>query len=949
MQVCKLGAETVNRLFLKITALMTAVFMLSHAVPQAVTAAPENEAVHVTSPLQEEEVYYNQYIKKYTEQFLNKADIDIFADEITNRQELASEVYDGISCVVLSEGEAPALICVNAEDEGLYYMVLAYSSPVDSSTSEIGIEVTLEGTYPFEEARFLCLPKRYKGETDEIKIDKNGNQIRPGQIETQEWIEQSPYDKSGFNSSVFWFYLKAGENIMTVGCNYGNLLLRKISLKSLETLPGYEEYGKTVNQSNQPKDTEILIEAEFPSHKSNSSIISKADRDDAETSPSKPGKVRLNMISFDEPGQSVTYPFEIKNSGLFEIDMRVRQRKNRGIDSIRRIYIDGKVLFSELDSVEFPYSNKWYVKTLGEKQPYSIYLGEGGHTITVECHTGYFAQTLMTVRNAVLSLNDILRNIIMVTGTEPDPFRDYSFKTEIPQLSSMLTDTRNALKTELERLSAIKDFSGSELVTVEDMIRQLDSFISDPRSIPSKLESFRSNISALSVWINNIKAQYLEIDYIAVRTPDVEKRRNRASLFKQIKHNVTEFLLSFASDYAVDESEENLSVWAFTGRDQANVINRIIGENYGTGHDGNISLSNVDAGSTLLQAVLAGKGPDVALFVTEDIPVNLAARGALAPVDDFISPDKMRERFYESSLIPCMYDGKCYAVPNSQSFNMMFYRKDIFAELEISPPKTWDEFYDALPAIQRSNMQVGVGGDSQLLFESLVLQNGGRYFSDDLSKTNFDSAEVLDSFKTWTGFYSDYQLPLSYDFFNRFRTGEMPLAIAPYVQYNLLNIAAPEIRGLWEMTGIPGMKMSDGSVNRAETSTVTASVVIESSKAKEAAFEFLEWWSSNEIQTAYANELEVVMGPSARFDPANKNILEQMRWSRDEAKTINQQWDSVSHVEVLPTTYYITRNLTNAYRDVIYNYKNEREVLNKYNRIINAEISRKNTELEKYR
>ena len=35
---------------------------------------------------------------------------------------------------------------------------------------------------------------------------------------------------------------------------------------------------------------------------------------------------------------------------------------------------------------------------------------------------------------------------------------------------------------------------------------------------------------------------------------------------------------------------------------------------------------------------------------------------------------------------------------------MLFYRTDILEELKVAPPRTWEEFYAAIPAIQRANI-----------------------------------------------------------------------------------------------------------------------------------------------------------------------------------------------------------------------------------------------------
>lgn len=44
----------------------------------------------------------------------------------------------------------------------------------------------------------------------------------------------------------------------------------------------------------------------------------------------------------------------------------------------------------------------------------------------------------------------------------------------------------------------------------------------------------------------------------------------------------------------------------------------------------------------------------------------------------------------------------------------------------------------------------------------------------------------------------------------------MPLAIASYSVYSQLSGAAPEIKGMWGMTQIPGTRREDGSIDRTQ-------------------------------------------------------------------------------------------------------------------------------------
>lgn len=63
------------------------------------------------------------------------------------------------------------------------------------------------------------------------------------------------------------------------------------------------------------------------------------------------------------------------------------------------------------------------------------------------------------------------------------------------------------------------------------------------------------------------------------------------------------------------------------------------------------------------------------------------------------------------------------------------------------------------------------------MFDTLLLQKGLNYFDDSRSSTNFDKPEALEAFREWTDFYTKYGLPQDFDFYNRFRTGEMPIGI----------------------------------------------------------------------------------------------------------------------------------------------------------------------------
>ena len=288
---------------------------------------------------------------------------------------------------------------------------------------------------------------------------------------------------------------------------------------------------------------------------------------------------------------------------------------------------------------------------------------------------------------------------------------------------------------------------------------------------------------------------------------------------------------------------------------------------------------------------------------------------------------------------------------------MMFYRTDIFEELGIAPPQTWEEFYRIIPIIQRSNMQIGLpytnmdantvissGIGAQNIFSALLYQNGGTYYTDDLTQTALDTPQAIQSFKQWTNLYTKYSFPLYYDFYNRFRTGEMPIGIQLYTMNNMLSMGAPEIDGLREMALIPGVAGEDGRIDRSQGSTGTASILLARSEKKTAAWTFLEWWSSAAVQTAYGKELEVLMGPAGRYNPANMEAFDNLAWTGEQREVIKEQWGFVREVPEIPGGYYLSRNVDNAFKTVVLNGGNPREELYAWNKDTNVEIQRKRKE-----
>ena len=174
-----------------------------------------------------------------------------------------------------------------------------------------------------------------------------------------------------------------------------------------------------------------------------------------------------------------------------------------------------------------------------------------------------------------------------------------------------------------------------------------------------------------------------------------------------------------------------------------------------------------------------------------------------------------------------------------------------------------------LPALQRNYMGVGlvlppanISPATELghTFAMLMLQKGVNYYNPEQTASNLDSIEAVQSFEEWTDFYTKYGFEQTYDAFNRFRTGEYPIVIQNYTFYNQLSVASPEIKGLWDFTTVPGTLREDGTISHAANSNGTAAVIFNKVSDSDAAWEFVKWFTSTDVQVKYGTQIEGLLG-----------------------------------------------------------------------------------------
>ena len=481
------------------------------------------------------------------------------------------------------------------------------------------------------------------------------------------------------------------------------------------------------------------------------------------------------------------------------------------------------------------------------------------------------------------------------------------------------------------------------------------------------MSQIKDNITSVSSFVNQYREQPLEVDMIEVATSDQDFTSCDKSFFGSLGFGFKGFIGSFFEDYNAlsDEDESAMECWVMLGRDNAEALQQLISSEYNPTAKTKINLKLVQGG--IVEATFAGKGPDLALFMGGDFPIQLAARGVLTDLTTFSDFDEVKTRFADDATVLYQYNGGTYGLPCDQTFPMLFYRSDILSEYDIDPAtdlNTWDGLLNCLPTLQRNYLEVGLilpvmtstGGTTQVsaitepgnTFAMLLLQQGLNYYNDEQTKTTFDTQEAVNAFDTWTKFYTTYSFQQTYDAFTRFRTGDMPVVIQNYTFYNQLSVAAPEIKGCWGFQPVPGTVQEDGTINHAANSNGSGAIIFTKAADQEGAWDFIKWFTSTDAQVKYGNNIESILGTMGRYATANEEALQQLSWTTSEVNLLLDQLNSQVEIPIIPASYGVTRNVMNAFRAVVNDYDNARDTLFWYNKDINDEITRKLEDLGLY-
>jgi ABC-type glycerol-3-phosphate transport system substrate-binding protein len=259
-------------------------------------------------------------------------------------------------------------------------------------------------------------------------------------------------------------------------------------------------------------------------------------------------------------------------------------------------------------------------------------------------------------------------------------------------------------------------------------------------------------------------------------------------------------------------------------------------------------------------------------------------------------------------------------------------------------------------------------------FVPFLYQYGGQYYQKTPNglRSDFTTEQAYLAFKAWTDLYDAWRVPLAANFFTRMETGEMPIGVADYPFFVQIQVAAPQLSGLWGMSPIPATpyectaagvcsvvsqgpcafgdpqnpphlpggaycKYNDSAGDQQESTTV---LILKTSKHPLQAWKWVEWWTSTPVQLEFANDIEAIGGVQLAWNTANELALPGLPWPSQDIKVMQEAWSQFTPEPMVPGGYIADRYVNDIWTNVVINNQNPRAQLDWAVENINDELYR---------
>ncbi|MBI9009545.1 MAG: extracellular solute-binding protein [Tenericutes bacterium] len=872
--------------------------------------------------------------------------------------------YHSTKVVALNEDETLSFDVI-VDSEGLYELGIDFLIPDEFYTIPT-ISITVNGESQYNELAELELEVLWeiKELPEDARYNRYGNELLPTSESVIAWSKYYFDDYNSYVSDNYKFLLHEGVNEISITNLSIPMYIGDAYIKGQTDLIDYSEYSNQDNAAitSTTSSSFIQIEGESFVYKNDLEVKSSYYKESAMTPYSYKNTVlnQLDGSSSSRGGTLATYEFEVAVSGFFNMSFKAMHDTNLGIAAAKNIYIDGEIPFSELEGYLFPTSKKYSNVTLGnDSGAFFFYLESGTHTLTIESTVAPYMSYVDELNEIMDSISAISLEVQTITGGNNTDTLDWNILKYIPDLEEQLL----AYATRLEEIYIIIDDldTGSdnvgEATTLNVAAKQLRRIARTPNKIGSKLTEFSEGSGSAYQLIGNavsyLISEPLSVDCIYLSN-NVELPDPNGSFFRKVWDGIRSFFYSFFdtryNDNDVDE--DTLEVWVGQSNLYLDIIQSMIDQGFSADTGVSVKCSIMNNTQKVVLSNATNDNPDVVLSIDSWVPYAYALRGMLEDMSKLEGFDEVATNYYANNFTPVIFEDGVYAIPETQSVFLLFYRKDIMEYLDLEVPDTWDDVIDMLPILQSHQMNFyhPLGGDTSYkgfgFTSPFIYQFGGEIYTENGVYSTLMDSDTIRAVEFMTDLFTIYDLPLQVSsFFEHFRSGDMPIGISTIDLYLQLQYAAPELSGQWGVAVLPGTYNADSdTVERWSPTYGKTSILFSNSNMTEEAWALIKWWNSTETQIKYMQNIKTSLGEKYLLISANMNAMKQSVWNEGVKDTIAEQamWSRLP--AVTPGSYIVERELSNIWNKVVIDQDNVLVAINESIPRIIRELSRKNDE-----
>ena len=797
----------------------------------------------------------------------------------------------------------------------------------------------------------------FKNSSEDFKVDSYGNEICPSQETIMAWNEQGIYDYQYSSPLPYVFpFLKGPHKITLLQLAGEEVALGEITLYKVKNIPSYSEYRSEYTHKEEGKRLDV-IQGEHFSYKNDTSPI-PTNSPDINVTPYKTIEAMLNTVSnFALSNQIISYEFDVSVAGLYVFNLNANVNNSNHV-TFASIFVDDEIPFGEL--VHYPFApTRGYEEIVlkgKDNKPFNFYLTPGKHTLSIKIDTSLYTRTINVLNVAIDELNAIYLSLKRIAGTSSgnkqwDPDNDFPGITE---KINYIYGSIDALIPHIYEING-SNTNFQTIIYLRSALSAIKGVLSKPQYIPNEYGKFSegsgSIIQHLANAVSDLSTSPLEIDRIIVGVESNYRLEGKKNGFDSFGEKVKKFFISFTHDYSGKSvSGDTIEIWVARNRQYVDLMQELIDNSdfkEKTGY--NVKFVILSDESKLILSNAARISPDGVMGISNWLPYEMGIRDLTVDLTKFDDYGDVISRFSEGALISLIADGKGLALPETQDFYVMYYRKDICDEYGFTLPNTWDDLVGLLPKMQRNGfnfyipLSTSTASKSIMTTAPFIYQYGGNLFSDDGTKTTIDEEDSLKGIKMMTELFTIYGLESQVaNFFNSFRNGSLPIGVSTFDNYVKLTLSAPELTGKWDIAISPGT-YKDGEIKRWQTGSAQSMCLINKGEEKnKAGWELLKWWSSKDVQAEFAKRLSLQFGKGYIWNSANLDAFkESIIFTDHEKEVILAQWEHMREIPRVPGWYMLERELSNAWNNIVLNSRNTRATIEDAVDLINKELTRK--------